>query len=325
MKRIYSLLFAIALTIGVLAGCAGGEKDTTAPETGKKQETQKEEAGFPVTIKDASDEDVVIDAKPERIVSLIPSNTEIAFELGLAEDIVGVSDFDNYPEEAAAKEKVGGMELNIEKVLSLTPDLVLAHASSAITSEEGLKQLKDAGVAVLVVNDALNFEQVFNAIEMIGKATGEQKEAEKVITNMKDRFAMIEKKAAEIEESKKKTVFVEVSPEPEIYTPGKNTFIDGMLTMIQANNASGKLEGWVKVDQEAVIQMNPDAIVTTYGYYTEKAAESVLARKGWQDMKAVNEKQVFDVHSDLVTRPGPRLAEGVEELAKAIYPEVFAK
>jgi iron complex transport system substrate-binding protein len=325
MKRIYSLLFAIALTIGVLAGCAGGEKDTSAPKTAEKEETQKADAAFPVTIKDATDQDVVIDAKPEKIVSLIPSNTEIAYELGLGEDIVGVSDYDNYPEEVATKEKIGGMELNIEKILSLTPDLVLAHASSGMTSEEGLKQLKDAGVAVLVVNDAVNFEQTFDSIDMIGKATGEQQEAKKIIKDMKESFDMIEKKAAEIEESKRKTVFVEVSPEPEIYTPGKNTFIDGMLSMIHANNASEELEGWVKIDQEAIIQKNPDAIVTTYGYYTEKAAEKVLARKGWQDMNAIKEKQVFDVHSDLVTRPGPRLAEGVEELAKAIYPEVFAK
>lgn len=325
MTRIYSLLFSMLLTIGVLAGCTDGEKEKSAPETGKKQETQNVESAFPVTIKDASDQDVVINAKPEKIVSLIPSNTEIAYELGLGEEIVGVSDFDNYPEETVAKEKVGGMELNIEKILSLTPDLVLAHASTGMTSEEGLKQLKDAGVNVLVVNDALNFEQVFDSIEMIGKATGEEEEAEKVINKMKDRFDSIQKKAATIEESKKKTVFVEVSPEPEIYTSGKNTFIDGMLKMILANNASGKFEGWVKVDPEAVIQMNPDVIVTTYGFYTENAVENVLARKGWQDVKAIQGKQVIDVHSDLVTRPGPRLAEGVEELAKAIYPEVFAK
>jgi len=118
-------------------------------------------------------------------------------------------------------------------------------------------------------------------------------------------------------------VFVEVSPAPEIYTAGKNTFINEMLELIGAKNAAGDMEGWAKVDQEAIVERNPDVVVTTYGYYTENAVELVLGRQGWENVKAVKGKQVFDVHSDLVTRSGPRLAEGAEELAKAIYPDVF--
>ena len=124
-ERIYTLLFALLLSVMVLAGCgANSEKETNQSEQGAKTE-QTEKAAFPVTIKDATGEDVVIEGKPEKIVSLMPSNTEIAFALGLGDKIVGVNDFDNYPEEALEKEKIGGMEFNVEKIISLQPILFL--------------------------------------------------------------------------------------------------------------------------------------------------------------------------------------------------------
>jgi iron complex transport system substrate-binding protein len=156
---------------------------------------------------------------------------------------------------------------------------------------------------------------------MIGKATGETAKADEMIKGMKDKLAEIKAKAGEIKEKKK--VLVEVSPAPEIYTPGKNTFMDQMLSSINAENIANDQEGWIKIDQEAMIKRNPDVIVTTYGYYVKNPAEQVLSRKGWETVNAVKNKQVVDVDSDRVTRSGPRIVEGVEDLAKAVYPEIF--
>ncbi|MCM3566954.1 ABC transporter substrate-binding protein [Neobacillus mesonae] len=319
MKKLYSLIFVFILITGVLAGC--GEKQDQSKQENKTNTNKTEQAAFPVTVKDALDNDVVIDKKPEKIVSLMPSNTEIAYALGLGDEVVGVSDFDNYPEDVTKKEKIGGQEINLEKIISLKPNLVLAHASTAHNSEAGLKQLEDAGIKVLIVNDAQNFEQVYNSILMIGKATGEDKKAEEIVNGMKDKLASIKEKAATIKEKKK--VLVEVSPAPEIYSPGKNTFMNEMLKTINAENIAGDLEGWAKIDQEAMIKRNPDVILTTYGYYVKNPAEQVLSRKGWENVNAIKNKQVTDVDSDRVTRSGPRIIEGVEDLAKAIYPEVF--
>lgn len=320
MKKLSSLLLILLLSIGVLAAC--GEQKEPVKEEGKSSNEQKgEETAFPLTIKDALDNEVTIEAKPEKIVSLIPSNTEIAFALGLGDEVVGVSNFDNYPEEALKKEKIGDMELNIEKIISLQPNLVLAHESTADSAKEGLQQLRDAGITVLVINDALNFDQVFGTIEMIGKATGETQKAEELINSMQDKLAEIKTKAEEIKEKKK--VFVEVSPAPEVFTTGKNTFMNEMINLINAENIASDQEGWIKMDQEAVIDRNPDVIVTTYGFYTENATELVLSRQGWENVNAIKNKQVIDVDSDTVTRSGPRIVEGVEELAKAVYPEVF--
>ncbi|WP_044747982.1 ABC transporter substrate-binding protein [Bacillus alveayuensis] len=326
MKQLkhYLLLAVFLLTFGFIVGCSNESAGNTQPKQDAKQETKTEEAAFPVTLTDGSGEEVTIDAEPQKIVSLMPSNTEIAYELGLAEKIVGVSDFDNYPKDVENKEKIGDlMNLNIEKIISLQPDLVLAHASGENQQKDGWQQLKDAGITVLVVNDATTFEGVYQSIELIGKATGTTEKANEIIENMKTKLNDIQEKAKAIKEEEKVTVWVEVSPAPEIYTAGKGTFIHDMLEMISAKNAAGDQEGWPMYTEEKAVALNPDVIVTTYGYYVQNAAEQVMARPAWKDVPAVKNKRVYDVHSDLVTRPGPRLIEGVEELAKVIYPEVF--
>lgn len=304
------------LLAAVLVGCSSGANSNAQPA--KKEEPKTEQAAFPVTVKDGLGEDVTIKAEPKKIVSLIPSNTEIAYALGLGDKIVGVSDFDNYPEDVKTKTKIGGMEFNVEKIISLKPDLVLAHASSAHNSRDGLKQLKDAGITVLVVNDAKSFDDVYASIDLIGKATGTTDKAKQVIDEMKEKLAKIKEKAKQIPADKQANVWIEVSPPPQIYTAGKGTFMDEMLQVISAKNVAGSLEGWPMVTEEKAVAYKPDVIITTYG-----GAKQVFARAAWKDVPAVKNKRVYDVNTDLVSRPGPRLVEGVEELAKAIYPDVF--
>lgn len=324
MRKLYALFLTLILSLGFFTGCGGSaeEQNNDKPNTGENQTVEQKESVFPVTIKDALDNEVVIEEKPKKIVSLIPSNTEIAYELGLGEEIVGVNENDNFPEEVLEKEKVAGLDINIEKILSLEPNLVLAHESTAVSLETGLQQLRDSGIAILIVNDAQNIEDVYKSFFMIGKATGEEEKAETIVADMKAKIAEIESKAKGIKAEDQKTVFVEVSPAPEIFSVGVNTFMNEMLQIIHAKNVVTD-EGWIKMDPEAVIERNPDVIITTHGYYTGDPISNVVNRDGWQDITAVKNEQVVDVHSDLVTRTGPRIVQGVEELAKAIYPEIF--
>ncbi|MTH53058.1 ABC transporter substrate-binding protein [Bacillus mangrovi] len=323
MKKYGSIITSLLLSAGLLAGCGSNQ---AAPEQKKEGQKQTEEnAEFPVKVKDAADTEVTIEKEPQKIISLIPSNTEILFAMDLADRVAGVTDNDNYPEEAMKKEKVGGMDFNVEKIIGLQPDLVLAHESGAHNSAEGLKQLRDAGIDVVVVNEAQSFDEVYESMEMIGESTGETDKAEELISDMKNGLAEVEKKASEITEDERKTVFVEVSPSPEIYTAGKDTFMNEILEKVGAENAAAAQAGWLKMSEEEIVKLNPDAIVTTYGYYSPEPVKQVTGREGWESVTAVKEKAVYDVHSDKLTRPGPRLIEGVEELANAIYPDVFAK
>lgn len=321
MKKCHIFLLSIFMLFSLLTGCnQAAEKSGKTDQPSEQQTKQSEQAAFPVTLTDGNGEEITIEKEPERIVSALPSNTEIAFALGLGDKIVGVSDHDNYPEEAAQKEKIGGLELNIEKILSLDPQLVLVDPSN---DQKAVEQLKAADIPVLVVNSSESLDDVYKSIELIGKATNTVDEAEKVIEDMQTKIADVEAKVKGIKEADKKKVFMEISPEPEIYTAGNNTFMDTLITIIHAENASKEIDGWQKVNDEAVIKMNPDVIITTYSNYVDNPVEQVLKREGWTDITAIKEKQVVDVHSDLINRPGPRLAEGVEELAKAVYPDAF--
>jgi iron complex transport system substrate-binding protein len=334
-----SLIFILAMSL-IVAGCGTQDQEadknvdkeaTTTEDTETNESTEKndtessetdktDEEAFPITLTDGLGKEVTIESEPTTIVSVLPSNTEIAYALGLGDKIVGVSDYDNYPEEVLEKEKVGSMEINLEKVLILQPDLLLLSPSHNQYTDV-LSQLKEAGINTVIVGDASSFEDVYASIRLIANATGTSEKAEEIIVDMQERLEVLKEKAKAVSEPKK--VWVEVSPAPDIYTTGKGTFMHEMLEAIQAVNAAGEQEGWVKFTEEEAVQLNPDVIITTYGYYVENPAEGVLNRAGWAEVPAVKNEQVFDVNNDTVTRPGPRLIDGVETLAKLIYPEIF--
>ncbi len=304
-------LFMFLSIILVLSGCSA-EKESS-PKKDKKTE-------FSLQTKDAVGNEVKLDHKPKRIVSLLPSNTEILYKLGEGDSVVGVSDFDNYPKEVTSKDKIGGMEFNLEKIISLKPDLVLDHGSRHHQEDALMGKLKDAGIPVYVVKEATNINDIYDTIREIGKLTDTEKKAQSIISEEKKSMAEITKIGKKIPPNKQKSVWIEVSPSPELYTAGKGTFIDEGLSLIGAKNVAGHTKGWPLITEEAAIQNNPDVIITTYG---QDAPKKVMERKGWQNITAVQNKRIVDVNSDKLTRPGPRIVEGIEELAKAIYPEEY--
>ncbi|MEW4283491.1 ABC transporter substrate-binding protein [Priestia koreensis] len=315
--KVYALvLFLVAF----LAACGNSGQDASPK---KDSGDQKQEQAFPLTKKDAAGNEITLKKKPTKIISLMPSNTEILFALGLDKEVAGVTTNDTYPEAATKKEKVGDMNVNVEKIISMQPDLVLAQGSSMGMSGEAYKQLGDAGVPVFVVEEAKSFDQVYDTIETVGELTGKEKEASNIVDDMKQDVKDVKDKASSIKKEDRKKVWVEVSGPPEIYTTGKGTFMDEMLSTIGADNVAGDQEGWVKLSEEKAVQLNPDAIITTYGAYTKGAVEQLLSRPAWKNVTAVKDKAVTDVDGDLVTRPGPRLAEGLKEIAKAVYPDVY--
>ncbi|MFS1518105.1 ABC transporter substrate-binding protein [Bacillus sp. SCS-151] len=326
MKKYFPTVFIVILSFILLVGCGQTEVKNNEASTNVEQETKvddKAESSFPVTITDGLGNDVTIEEEPQAIVSLIPSNTEIAFALGLGDKMVGVGDWADYPPEVADIARVGGTEFNVEKVISLNPDVVLAHASSAHSSTEGLQQLRDAGINVVVVNNATSFKAVYDSIKMIGVVTGTEENADKIISDMTEKLNLIKEKSAEIKEADQKVVWIEISQAPDLFTTGKGTFMHEMLEAIGAKNAAGDQEGWPQFTEEDAVLLKPDVIVITYGYYVDNAVDQVLARDAWQEVPAVKNKLVFDINSNLVTRSGPRLIEGVEELAKAVYPDIY--
>jgi len=318
MKKILSSIIIVLLCLGVF-GCNN--------ETSKKEanRTASENAVYPLSVKDATDKKIVFKEEPKKIISLIPSNTEILFSIGEGDKVIGVTDFDNYPKEVESIDKVGGnnadMTFNVEKIISMQPDLVLAHESSLGISADGLEQLKQAGITVFVVPNAESIDDVYATILEVGKITHKEDQSNKVVNEMKEKLKGISEKTANI--STNPLVWLEISGPPEIYTAGKGTFLDEMITIVHAKNVAENEKGWIMYNEESAIKANPDVILTTYGDYVPNLEKVVMARKNWHSVNAIKNKRVFDINADTTSRPGPRLVEGVEEIAKAVYPEVF--
>lgn len=325
LKNLWKLWLTSVLAVFLLAACGTATEDKPKEnevEQAESGDTEEVEAAlYPLTIKDAVDKEITVEAAPKTIVSLVPSNTEILFALGLAEEVIGVTDNDDFPAEVEEKESVGGFELNIEKIISLNPEMVFAHEMVLGSNEGGLDQIRDAGIPVIVIPTAENFEETYTTIETIGKVTDKVDEANKIIEDMKAKIEEVLAKTATVETER--TVFIETSDAPDIYTPGSGTFVQEMLDMIGAKNMVTE-EGWVMIDPEEIVNENPDAIVVMYSYVPD-IVESVKNRAGFDNITAVKEDAVVQVDENLTSRTGPRLAEGLEEFAKAIYPEVFSE
>ena len=331
MNKTWKLWLMSLVAVFVLAACGTAptedkpkvdEPPVTEDEGQEDSSGESAEEAYPMTVTDAIGNEVTLETAPSSIVSMQPSNTEILFALGLADEIIGVNDYDDYPAEALEKEKIGGMEFNVEKIIELDPEVVFAHNMSYAGSEDGFDQIRNAGIPVFVVENATNFEDTYKTIETIGQLTNKVEEADQIIDEMKTKIEDVLAKVKDIDEEK--TVFVETSPAPEIYTPGQGTFVQEILDMIGAKNIADDQEGWFVMDPEEIVNRDPETIIVMYDYI-DTAVEDVYARDGFDTIKAIQEEQVIQVDENLTSHTGPRLAEGLEAFAKAVYPEAFGE
>ncbi|GGB86650.1 MULTISPECIES: ABC transporter substrate-binding protein [Staphylococcus] len=253
----------------------------------------------------------------KRIISLMPSNTEILYELGLGDDIIGVSTVDDYPKTVKDKQQFDAMKLNKESLMKAKPDLILAHESQKATNDKVLKSLKDSGVKVIYVKDAQSIDEMYATFKQIGKVTNKEKEANALVKETKDNIDQVKKSVPE--DAKGQKVFMEISSEPEIYTAGKNTFFDDMLTQLKTENSFSNLDGWQKVSKEDIIKQNPDIMISTMGVSTSEYQQIIDKRGGFNQINAVQNNKMKSVNGDEISRPGPRIDNGLEALKEAIY------
>ncbi|GEN46120.1 ABC transporter substrate-binding protein [Alkalibacillus haloalkaliphilus] len=304
------LVLMLVLAVG-LAACQQDEGETNE----STNEPTEESTGESVTLTDQAGEEVTIEGEVDRIVSVIPSATEIVYAVGAGDQVVGVSEWADYPEEVfEVEETVGDMNLNIEKIVELEPDVVIADLNNA----DDLEAMRSAGLNVVTLGSQ-SLEGVYEDIELVGQATGQTEQAEQIVNEMEMKVEEVTQAVNEVPEEERKSVWMEVGP--ELYSGGEGSFLHELITLAGGENIIADQEGWPQVSEEVVIERNPDVIITTYGYYTDDVAESVLQRSGWDSITAVENEEVYDIHNDTVSRPGPRLVDGLEEIASILYPD----
>ncbi|QXM07381.1 ABC transporter substrate-binding protein [Crassaminicella indica] len=287
-------------------------------KTNEKVEEQKEaekKGQYPLTIVDSYNREVIIESEPKRVVSIAPNITETIFALGAGEKLVGRTDYCDYPEKVKSIASIGSlMEPNIEKIVALKPDLVVA---STHFKEDVLNKLEELNVKVIVLYGEESFEGAYAIIGKLGKVLNAQEASEKIISSMKDQVKNVIDK---VKNAERPEVYYVVSyGAGGDYTAGEGTFIDKMINLAGGKNAARDTTGW-KYSLEKLIEKDPDILICSKYYDAKKG---IMNTNGYKDLTAVKEGRLFEIDNNLLDRQGPRLADGLYELAKIIHPELF--
>jgi iron complex transport system substrate-binding protein len=315
MKRALPFLTAVVLIASfvLLAACSSNQT---------QGENQNQETKTAITLIDGLDREVTLDGPAQRVAGLAPSIVEILFAVGAGDQVVGREEFTNYPEEALEIPSMGGSfgELNTEAILAVEPDLVIV---ADLTSAEQVQALEELGLTVFVVANPTDLEDMYNSLRIVATLTGHEAEAEELIESLQVRVQAVVDVISNAADAP--LVFYELdSTDPNApWTSGPGTFIDTLITMAGGKNLGADFEGaWVQVSAEELIAQNPEIIVLGDSIWGV-TPEDVAARPGWDGILAVQNDQVFPFNDDLASRPGPRLVDGLEALAKLIHPELF--
>lgn len=302
---------------------------TLEPEPTEEQASTPTEApteiptAEPLVFADARGNEIALQAPAQRIVSLAPSNTEILFAIGAGEQVVGRDSFSDYPPEASDVPDIGGGfgELDVETILSQNPDLVVA---TELTPAEQIQVLEDIGLAVFLFPNPNTLEAMFDNLLLAGRLTDHEEQSRALVEDLESRVASVQEKIASVEE--RPLVFYQIdSTDPTaIWTAGPGNFIHSLVTMAGGDNLGAVLDSpWAQISAEEIIDQNPQIIFVgdfTWGGVTP---EDVMSRPGWEFIDAVENELVYPFNDNLVSRPGPRLVEGLEQMAELLHPEVF--
>jgi iron complex transport system substrate-binding protein len=251
----------------------------------------------------------------------VPPITEILFALGLGEKVVGVSDYCDYPEEAKSKPSVGNyFNPAIENIVALEPDLVLTDGHS-----ESIKQLDTLGIKYLVI-DPQDIEGIFKDIEILGKVAGVEDRAKKLVDDMKRDISNV---VSRVEGAPRVRAFyvVDATDLNNPWTAGPGTFVDSLITMAGGENIAAKAPApWVQLSIEQVVSSDPEVVILPAEHGTAFTSLEVLEEHpAWREITAVKQGRICIIDGDLVEGYGPRIIQGLEEIAKAIHPELFTE
>jgi len=292
----------MALTLVLTLAVAGGCPRMTEPVE-----------PVPITLDDDKGRTVTFEEVPQRIVSVAPSNTEILFALGLGDRIVGVTDFCDYPEEALDKPKIGDVvPFDLERVVAAEPDIVLA---TSLHYPDGVAALEGVGVTVFVLAPE-TLDEVMDNIAVVGEITGKSEQAASLIAGLRERIEAITDKTQPLTDVERPGVLFVIWHDP-LFVAGSGTFAHDLIIKAGGGNLAYDLPDWPMIDLETVIARDPQVIIATHG------AGPVADEPRLAVTRAMAEDRLYVVLDSPFVRPGPRLVDALEELARLLQPELF--
>ncbi|HEV7394993.1 MAG TPA: cobalamin-binding protein [Pyrinomonadaceae bacterium] len=294
----------MCLVLFLSLACGKQTQQTAATDTSAREFT--DEAG----------RKVVLPARIDRVVSLAPNLTEIVFAVGAGERLVGNTEYCDYPAQAKSVAKIGDtMHPSIERIIALKPQLVLVSTASQL--EAFTTQLTEQKISVFVTNPRSVIE-VFQSMSTIAGLMGTQSQAAPVVAELRKRAEAVESRVKAAQPVK---VFYQVSGEP-LYTIGRDAFLTDLVHRAGGVSVTADLPGaFPRYSDESALASHPDAIILPTGGSMGSANATPAAPL--KDSPAVRNNRVYKINDDHLSRPGPRLVEGLEEMARALHPEAF--
>ncbi len=265
--------------------------------------------------------EVALPGPAERIVSLAASNTEILFSIGAGDLIVGREDTADYPPEALDIPSIGSLfgDINTEAIVALEPDLALAAGT---ISPEQVQALEDVGILVYLLPNPMTFDELYRNLETVGALTGREEAASALSDELKSRM---DATLQALEGSEPVRVFYEVDgTEPNSpWTTGSGTFQDVLIGLAGGENIAADIQGWGQMSLEELVARDPQVIIFGEGPWVPTTPESLAERAGWGAISAVLDGAVYGIDTNWVDRPGPRLVDAFEAMARLLHPERF--
>lgn len=310
VKRIITTTIIFIMVLSMLIGCNSNQTKTT-PETSNK----------PLSLVDPAGNEILIPDNINRIVSMAPSITEILLELGFGDKIIaidtqskGISGLSNdIP-------SIDMMAPDVEKIIELRPDIVIASTITVAGGNDPLTQIKELGISLAYIPSSNSIEGIYNDIIFISKVLKSEERGKDIINNMKNKITEIKKIGDTI--ASKKSVYFEIAALPNLYSFGKGVFLNEMIDIIGATNILNDKEGWLSISEELVIDRSPDIIITNVNYI-ENPVDEIKSRKGWRSISAVKNNQVYYVDNMSSSLPNHNIIKALEEMAKAVYPDLY--
>ena len=272
------------------------------------------------TYTDSLGREITLESTPRRIVSLAPSNTEILFAVGAGAQVVGRDEFSDFPPEAASIDSIGGSfgEYNVEAIVALEPDLVLA---AEINPPELVQQIEDLGLTVYYLGNPTTLEEMYTNLEIVAELTGH--DVTELVDSLKARVAAVDERIAPLSSAIPVFYEIDATDPTKPWTYGPGTFGDLLIERAGGYNVGSiASDPYPQISIEQVVAANPSMIVLGDSMWGV-TPESVKERPGWETIPAVLSDSIFPFDDNLVSRPGPRLVDGLEQLAKILHPELF--
>lgn len=313
LKKLSALILTLILVFSFV-GC-GNNKNVTKDTKENAVVEKKSETNYPLTIKDSTGRDVTIDKEPQKIISVGPNITETIYYLGKMDKLIGRTDYCDFPKDVKDIQSIGTLKQpNIEKIVDLKPDLVIG---STHFPKETLEKLESLGVKVVVLYGEESFNGAYNTIEKLGQVLNANDKASEVINNMKKKVEDVKQKVTG--KAAPSVYYVIGFGSSGDYTAGKGTFIDELITMAGGKNAAQDAIKW-KYSLEKLLEKNPDILICSASSNSKKRLQEA---NGYKDLDAIKKGKLFEIDTNMIDRQGPRLADGLEAMAKILHPEAF--